>query len=389
MSTTAVTPEAPAVSRSNRSEREPSSHFLPTDKNYRLTGEMPDELEPAGSQRDQGERIPEGIREEREQEKHSSVKQDDPAASDSDTAAASEAAETQEKKGPAQSKSAQTSQSRWRQREDELKTLRAENARLKAQPPSSDTKQTSQPAAEVKTEAKAEASNPRPKPTDVDDKGKAKYATYDAYLDARDEWNQGEAIRKFQAESAKSEKDRQLTAAKQTIERTVNERVAKARKDYTDYDSVMGEAIAQKNEHGQDLLYIPEGGPIDLFLLDSDRGQDVFYEIAKNLEQHAHIFARDAQGKFSLNPVRQLRELAKIENSLGAASVKEAPVKEKDKADSPAPAKPITRAAPPVPTVSGKGTVAKDAVEQAVAEQDTDTYIREQNKRALDRLKGK
>lgn len=389
MSTNAVTPEAPAVSRNTRSEREPSSHFLPTDKKYRLTGEMPDELEPAGSQRDQGEHIPEGIREEREQEKHSSVKQDDPAASDSDTAAASEAAETQEKKGPAQSKSAQTSQSRWRQREDELKTLRAENARLKAQPPSSDTKQTSQPAAEVKTEAKAEASNPRPKPTDVDDKGKAKYATYDAYLDARDEWNQGEAIRKFQAESAKSEKDRQLTAAKETIQRTLQERVTKARKDYADYDEVMTEAMSRKDEKGHDVVYIPENSAIDLFILDSERGHDVYYEIVKNLDQYAHIFVHDANGKFLMSPIRQLRELAKIENSLGAASVKEVPVKEKDKADSPAPAKPVTRAAPPVPTVSGKGTVAKDAVEQAVAEQDTDTYIREQNKRALDRLKGK
>jgi hypothetical protein len=41
----------------------------------------------------------------------------------------------------------------------------------------------------------------------------------------------------------------------------------------------------------------------------------------------------------------------------------------------------VTKAPPPPHQVSGKGTVAKDAVEQALEEQDADAYRREQNSR--------
>ena len=100
----------------------------------------------------------------------------------------------------------------------------------------------------------------------------------------------------------------------------------------------------------------------------------LFAITAKNMDQYKHIFARNQQGQYLLNPVRQLRELAKIENSLP----------EKGKA---APVRQVTQAPRPPHQASGKGTVGKDAVETALEENDSEAYMREANARALARLK--
>ena len=52
-------------------------------------------------------------------------------------------------------------------------------------------------------------------------------------------------------------------------------------------------------------------------------------------------------------------------------------------------AKPVTQASRPPHQVSGKGTVAKDAVEQALDDGDFETYQRTQNAKDLARLKRK
>lgn len=391
--TIAVTTEAPAVSKNeSRPERNSERHadFLPTGNHYRMTGEMP-----ANESADTEEASAASAQEKEKKEKKTPpVNEGESATPNSDTAAASEAAKAaeEEKKGPAQSKSAETSEHRWQKRERELKELRAEIARLKTQgsqpQPRSDNSQGSQPAADASKPAAAT----KPKIDDVDPKtGKAKYATFAEYEDAKDAWLLDEGARKYQETNEKSAKERQQTDNERIIDQTIKERVTAARKTYADYDDVMQATLAQKNEHGQDALFYTKGSHIDGFFLDSDRSQDVFYEIGKNFNQHKHIFARDAQGKYLLNPVRQIRELAKIENALSPHSETAAASQDKDKdktaSDKTSSARPVTQAPRPPHQVSGKGNAAKDSLEQAVEDQDQETYNREATARDLARRK--
>lgn len=393
MSTHAVTRDASAAS-----DREPNSRFLPTDKNYRLTGALPDELEVAGTQRiDDGEYIPEGVREEREQERQHEKKDkadtgDASAASESETAAASEAAEPQRKE--AQAKTERTSESRWAKvtrenRELREKLARAEGAQSASQTATQrDTSQASQPAAEAKT-----ATNPEPQIDDVDAKtGKALYATLSEFLNAHSKWNRTEALREFDERSSKTAKERELSENEKIINRTIDDRVAEIRKTHSDYDTTIKTALAEKDEHGQDAFFYTKGSPIDGFFLDSDRSHDVMYEIGKNFDLHRHIFARDAQGKYLLNPVRQLRELSKIENALPEKSSTaggEPTTGRGAAASASSSAKPVTQAPRPAHQVSGTGAVRKDAIEDAIETGDSESYIREANARALAKLKRK
>jgi hypothetical protein len=383
MSTTAVTPAAPAAARSHTPERH--ADFLPSDKNYRLTGEMPstekEEEESSSTERTEAE----------ERKNSSPVKEETSAASTSETAAASEAATPQKEEKPAPAKTAAASESRWAKVTRENKELRERLTRLESGQQQRETQQGPQPAVETKTEVKtdAKAANPKPKIDDVDPKtGKPKFATYQDYEDARDDYNRKEAIREFQETSSKSAREQQLTETEKTIQKVVTERATEARKNYADYDDVIAGALSRKNEHGQDALFYVKGSPIDGFFLDSERGHDVMYAIAKNFEAHKHIFARDAAGKYLMNPVRQVRELAKIEHSLPAREEKTAKAGEKTEKTSSATT--ITQAPRPPHQTSGKGAVGKDPIAQAVEEGDSDTYMREQNARDLARRrKGK
>ncbi len=376
MSTRAVTPAAPAAAF----EREPASQFLPDDKHYRLTGELPEEIETAASQRvDENDRVT------REPAEKSAETEGASAASDSDTAAASEAAtaETEAQKTSGKAKTAATSETRWQKLSRENRELREQNARLQGRaeaerPPVRETKQDSQPAADA---AKARL---EPKIDDVDAKtNQPKYKTLAEYLADHAKWNREEAVREFQEMSSKTQREQDQAQAEQIIQRTVQERADQARKTYPDYDDAMAEVLAVKDEHGQDAFFFTKGSPIEAFFLDSERGQDVMYAIAKSPDQHKHIFARDAKGNYRLNPVRQLRELAKIELSLPA---KGKPAAEAAASSS---AKPVTAAPRPPHQVNGNGAVTKDAVERAVEEGDFETYAAAENAKALAKRRGK
>jgi len=363
---------------------------------------MPNELEVAGTQlADDGEHIPAGIREEREQERKTPSEKDAASAAASETAAASEAADTQRQQEERQQqqeeqrrKTAGTSESRWAKLSRENRELREKLARSEGRAEGSqsaqqrETQQGSQPAADAKTSATA-----KPKIDDVDPKtNQPKYKSYADYEEAKDAWNRQEAIREFQQTSEKSAQERQQTEAEQIINQTVTERVAEVRKIHADYDDTIKTALAQKDEHGREIFFYTKGSPIDGFFLDCDRGHEVMYEIGKNFEQHQHIFARDAQGKYLLNPVRQLRELAKIENALpekaSSSGTSQADSAARTAASSSS-ARPVTQAPRPPHQVSGKGTVNKDAVEDAAEKGDFETYMREQNARVLAKLQRK
>lgn len=345
MRTSAVTQDAPAVS-----ER---PTFLPTDRNYRMTGQLADTEEPPAVSREE------------------EIKPSEPEASappePSETAAASEAAPQQEKP---QQKTAQTSESRWAKITRENRELRDRLARLEgaqsAREPQRETQQASQPA----------QADGKPKPGDIDPKtNQPKYKTWAEYEDARDEWNRKEAVRMAKEDWDKTTKAQALEQAEQRINQEINKRVEQARKDHLDYDEVVDSLLALKHQDGRDVIYFPKGSAVDMFFAESPKSQDIFYEIGKDPNKYAEIFATDAQGKFLMHPVRQLRLLAQIEHSLSAPKTEATP------------AKPITAAPRPPHQTSGKGTVAKDAVAQAVEEGDSSAYIAEANARQLARLK--
>lgn len=360
MATTAVTQGSSAGP-----DRSPASQFLPTDKNYRLTGELPDELETAATQNDQDEYVPQVLKEERERP----VKEESSASSESESAAAPEAAPVEEK-GPERTKTAATSESRWAKlsRENrELREWKAQREREEAErtQPQREAKQVSQPAAET--------ADKKPTLDDLDENGQPKFKTLAEFQDARDEW----LLKDFQRRQLQTERERQQQQAEQAIYKTVNERIATARQSYPDYDEVMADVQSAKDDFGRDAFFFPPGSHIDGFFLESDRMSDLMYHIAKNFGDYQHIFARDQAGNYLMNPVRQLRELARIENSLDA------------KTEAPPPPK-VTKAPPPPRQVSTKGAVGKEATEQAVEDGDFEAYARAQNAKALARLhKGK
>jgi len=372
-----VTEETPAVS-------ERSSNFLPTDEKYRLTGEMPSE-----SERDPRE-IREENREERARKEKTPAKEgesatpakdasteDAPAASASETAAASAAAPPQKKPN---------SENRWQKRERELREAREEIARLKAQSsqpqPRSATQQASQPVTETKAKAV-----PKPKIDDVDPKtNEPKFKSYADFEEARDSWLLEEGARRAQDAIGKTQREQQQSQAEQVLQQTVNERVASVRKMHADYDDAVQAAITEKDEHGQDVLFFPARSPIDGFILNAKNGHEVLYHVAKNIQDPAirEIFARDARGNYLLNPIEQVSRLAVISHTLAGKTSSGA-----GNDASQSSAKPITQASRPAHQVSGTGTVAKDAVEQALEDGDFETYQRTQNAKDLARLKKK
>src|SRR5690348_7487078 len=195
MSTPAVTQDAPAVS-------ERHADILPSDRNYRLTGEMPEvavpEIKPdPAPSGDKGEAV---------------------------TAAAPAAAPVQEK-GPDRTKTPDASESRWAKITRENRELRERLARLEGAESvreKRDTKPEAQPAADTTPK--------EPKIDDKDDKGAFKYKTIDEYYAAVADYRADQRIAKYKDETAKAQRERELQQAKERIQTEITQRVEKARK---------------------------------------------------------------------------------------------------------------------------------------------------------------
>ena len=345
--------------------------FLSDDPHYRLTGEFKPEKEEAPAASKETTETKPGT------EEVSATSTDDE--QDASKAAASATAETQKTERD-QREQTRTRENRWQKRERELRELREKVARLEGAQSTtqrSESQQTSQAAAEVKA---APDANARPKIDDVDPKtGKAKFANYGEYEDARDAWNRQQAIREFQETSQKTERERQLEQSERVIANEWNKRVTEVAKKYPDY----AEVCFPTDDKGGQLLHIPQGSVPDVFFLKSEHGPEVLYHAAKD---HPEIFAtrevKDAKGNPALVYVMdawdQARELLKVEMEVSGAATSRT-----------SSARTVTQAHRPPNQVSGKGTVAKDAVEQAVEDGDTETYIRAQNAKDLARQKRK
>lgn len=317
-------------------------------------------------------------------EKKSTPAAEKTAEGDDKTQAASSTATTQEKTAQ-QQRTQRTSENRWQKLSRELRETRAENERLKAVQPTAKTETPREVSAETRSaqpEAAAAktAANPRPKLDDVDKDGNPKFKTYAEYEEAKDTWLQDEAVRKVREESTQTEQQKAQAAAKTRVNEEIQQRVEQARKDYDDYDEVVASGVAAKDDAGRELIFIPEGSHLQAFFLDSDRGQDVLYEILKDPDAHAAIFARNEKGdRFTMPAIRQLRELAKIEAGL---KPKVAAAAGDDKtAASPAPKRTPPKLPAPPTELGARNSAPADEADAALARGDTAAYMRIVNQR--------
>ena len=344
--------------------------FLPDDEHYRLTGEFRKETPSEKSEESAASKTPEkkSASAAATQENENESGNDEASAASSSKAAPSESAQTQN----------QGRESRWQKRENELKKLREENARLKSGQSTQQTRSETQQPSQAATESTAA---PKPKIDNVDPQtNKPKYKTYGEYEDAKDAWLRQDTLREFNESQAKTQQLTQQQQAEREIGQTLTKKFEPLRAKYADFDKV---ALS-------DALTIPKGSVAELFILDSDHAGEVLY----HLGQHPEIlqgFYRDHDpktGKFTslITPQRQFRKLMEIEAQFsGTASSG----KSGDDKSSSSSAKPVTQASRPPHQVSGTGTVAKDAVEQALEDGDFETYQRAQNAKELARLKKK
>ncbi len=344
------------------------SGVMSDDPYYRLTGsveapEKPPAEKPAGN------------------EGQDSAEQDrsengDASAASSSKAAPSESAPTQrtEKK-----------LNRWQQREKRLREAEAEIARLKAAQPSpredvrSETAQPSPAAAETKPGKAA----PKPKIDDKDEKtGQPKYKTYAEYEDAKDEWLRKETLWEFTEASARTARESEAQREFRERGAALNKKLDLGRAKYADFDQV---ALSEN-------LTIPAGSVAELFIHDSDHAAEVLYHLGQHPEilQGFYRSYDPKTGKFEslLTPQRQFRKLMEIEAQVSSGS-RSGGNGDGGRNASSSSARTPTQASPPPFQVSGKGTVGKDTTEQAVEEQDFETFRKTENARQLAKLKRK
>lgn len=367
MSTTAVTTAAPAAAPAAAAPKaapivetsERLAEFLPEGKHYRLTGEMP------GAKDD----------EQKPTKKTPAAGAEDSSAADGDANEPSQSAEIDAAPDAAQAqRTKKGAAARLQEVLAERKRDRDRIQELERQliTPNRETAQASQPATE--TRAATPKSTPKPKIDDVDTKtGQPKYKSYAEFEDAKDSWLLEEGARKAQETNAKTQREQHQSQVQNAIAQEWGKRTVAAAAKHADFNTV----ALNPN------LPIKQGSIVDVFVLDSDHGTDVLYHLGKNPAELDRIQ--------KLNPIQQARELVKIELKVaGSGASSHSEDDGADAAEKPSSAKPVTQAPPPPHQVSGKGTVTKEAVAQAVEDGDSETYIREQNNRDLARRrKGK
>jgi hypothetical protein len=356
--------------------------FLPDDEHYRLTGEFKKEKDPTEADTETAGK------------KDQSGKTDASAAStEADTAAASAAAQqqsTEEKRTTG--KTAAASESRWAKlsRENrELKDKLAQKEAARTQETSQATQRETQQTSQSATEAKAA---PKPKIDDVDAAGKPKYKSYAEYEDAKDQWLRQDTLREFNESQSKTQQLTQQQQAEREIGQTLNKKFEPLRAKYADFDKValndIDPATGKPKYPDSPVLFIPAKSVTDDFIVRSPHGGEVLYYLGQHPEITQGFYGRTQAGVpiNLIHPLDQTRKLLEIEAQFSGTAASDKPGDDKSSSSS---AKPVTQASRPPHQVSGTGTVAKDAVEQAVEDGDTETYMRAQNAKELARLKKK
>jgi hypothetical protein len=177
------------------------------------------------------------------------------------------------------------------------------------------------------------------------------YGTADpAYLEALTDFKVATATAKSKAEWDDGQRQIRTREEAQRVITAFEAKAAEARVKHPDFDAV---ALLAPTE-------IQPGSAADLWVLEDDAGADILY----HLQQPANAVER--RRILALGPRQQLKELVRLGDRLTA---------------DPAAAR-STTAPPPPPTLSSRATPG-DAVERALADDDTGAYLREMNARDL------
>jgi hypothetical protein len=143
-------------------------------------------------------------------------------------------------------------------------------------------------------------------------------------------------------------------SARVAVEGQARTQVADARKRYPDFDKVVF----------NDQLPVRENSPVFNFCVFSKHGADVMYALGQDPKELFRIN--------KLHPIAQIRELTKIESRV--ASTRAKPTTRR-----------ITNAPPPTRVLGGNSATSADEVEQAVREDDFESYKAHANARDLAR----
>ncbi len=227
---------------------------------------------------------------------------------------------------------------------------------------------------EAKPEEKVRA---RPKSDDKNEKGEAKYKTWEEYEDDLLAWNTEKTIRALDERNAKLTEKQQIETVNKTIEQSWRERVEKSRELHEDYDEV---ALDAKNGPGS---LIQPGSIVDEWLMDSENGAELLYYFGLYPEELLKF--ADVDKNFGSTPTNRRavarRALVRLEDKITASSrPKEKPESEPEKEA------PVKRTPKPTTEVGGRGNKMPDPVLAAVAggtDADTGRYIDEMNRREI------
>ena len=202
---------------------------------------------------------------------------------------------------------------------------------------------------EVPARADTKTAAPRPKSTDLDDKGKAKYATWEDYEDALLEWNTERVLAKADEHMTEREQQRAIARANAEIEKDWSAKVDEASGKYDDFATV---ALDKKT--GPYELIKP-GSAIDQWILKRPLGAELLYYFGKNRAELLRI------GR--MHPVDASAELVELESKLK-------PTTSRDKGTAATDIK-VTKTPRPASEVGGRGTAAVDDVAKALHDDPT------------------
>lgn len=204
-------------------------------------------------------------------------------------------------------------------------------------------------------DARPAASSAAPAGLEKPDAEKFPYGTADpGYLEALTDYKVAVAQATQRTEWEDGQRQARARDESERVMAGFQERRAAATAKHPDFDAV---AMFAPTE-------IPQGSALDLFILEDPSGAEVLY----HLQQPANVAEQRRLSR--LAPLDQIKEAVRLGDRLTAA----------------APATRSTQAPPPPPTLSTRATPA-DAVERAIAADDTAAYNAAMNARDLARLK--
>lgn len=252
--------------------------------------------------------------------------------------------------------------------ESRVKELLADRKELLAKIAELEKRPAASPATAKKDEVPA-----KPQRTDLDEKGLPKYATDEAYEEARDEWVFKKASEETRKQIAKEQEDARITERQKLVADKWLNGMQLARTKYADLDAVLKTDEKGLVQH-EEIKGIKAGSILDGWLVDSEVPFDLLYHFAKTPGEVAKIQA--------MTPFAATRYLTRLEDKFSSSAAPPA------KAEEVPPAKAAEKRVPaPATNVSGKATAPTDEIARAVAAGDTAAYFAAANAEDLQKRK--